>query len=1701
MRRTFGNFPVGLCCLISALAAFTQSAFAQQVLAWGNNTFGQTNVPPSATNAIAVAGGGRHSVALLSDGSVICWGATSVVDPAATNVVAISAGALHTLALRADGLVVAWGDNSLGQCDVPGGATNIVAISAGHNHNLALSAEGFVIAWGDNISGQTNISLDGASAIAIAAGENQSLVMRSDGLILGFGNGNPVSTLFPNQFAAMATSPANNLFLGVNGIIWAYGGSYFTPTAATNVVAIAVGTNHNIALKSDGRVVAWGSGAVTNVPAGATNIFAISAGFAHGLAVRGNGAPRLMGPIAYHRSALIGEPLPLAAQAVGLNPKAVQWFTNGVPAPGATSDMYSGTTTFSSSGDTFQVTVTNASGAVTSSVVAIEVRPMAIWDKRFLDAYRVKRIPIALTNPIALSLGAGFGVALNAGGAPFAWGNNSDGQADVPMAATNLAAIAAGPDHVVALRRDGQVLAWGRNWDGQCNIPQAATNVVAVAGGWAHSLALRGDGTVIAWGNNDYQQASVSYLAAQSVAIAAGYYHSLALRADGQVVSWGAYEEVPTAATNAIGIAAGWGHSLALRADGTVLAWGNNDFGQCDVPASATNVTRVVAGWFSSFAIRNDGSVLGWGGNQFGLTNIPPSLAGVVQLAVGEDLAITLCSQGAPRLESIAENVATQIGGQAVLGVNALLSGAATFQWYREGSLLSGATNQTLILKPVSGTDAGSYTLVACNGSGCVTSSPVSVTVSSSPQTLSGVGCWGDGSLGQRALPGSILNPRAIAAGAFHNLVINGDGVVIGWGKNNDGQVTVPTALTNVTAVAAGGDHSLALLNSGIVIGWGRDWDGQTNAPASASNIVSIAAGWAHNLALRDDGTIVAWGNNLYGQTKLPAWLPKLRRIAAGYYHNLAIAENGSVVAWGAEHQVPAAASNAVAVAAGFNHSLVLRTDGTIVAWGGNEYGQCDVPAEATNALAAAAGWGFSVARLVDGTVKVWGKSLWEIKGVPAGLENVAVVLCGEDHVLVMSEFGPPRLLAGPTNYLAHTGGNVLMTTEWAGTQPLAFQWSKGGNDLAGANARFLSLTNLQQSHAGTYTISVTNAVGLVVVQNVELLVLNSPRIESQPVYLALAPGESLCLTAAVTGDAPFSFQWLKNGTPLTDGANILGALSNSVCVTPAQMFDGGDYALVVSNPHGAVTGLVARVAISPVVVWGDDSLEQTLVPVAATNVWAIASGDYHSLALTTSGTVLAWGDDSLGQTNVPASATNVVQIAAGASHGVALRMDGSVIAWGDNGRKQIEVPSNAVDVISIAAGGDNTLALRADGALLVWGATSSGQTNIPPGTTNVAGLAAGRAHEVALLADGSVKAWGNNIFGLSATVGALTNVASVAAGGNNTMTLFPDGTVAVWGERSEGQTNVPPVATNVVAINVNGNVCFAVRADGSVVAWGASPHGQTNLPSVVTNVVGVAAGEQHVVALLNQGQRSPAWQGVPSERSGSIGDPVSLFGSGLPGGRTWYQWSFNGRLISGATNAVLLVPNLTWTNVGVYSLVTSNALGQSSVYQTTLIATRSPFRFDTNSLVYNPEAHTFSSWITGATASGDVVVFASSDLTSWTPVFTNPPTLGSVWFSHEVAPEDDVRLFRAVELVNGGGIRLFIDRADPLVMERGAQLRVEGLTTGGSVVIHASSDLVNWSPVHTNPPTAGPLYFFEPEPTNGVTQRFYRAYEAVSSE
>ncbi len=174
---SFGTYSVLAANQVGTALSADATLTLTEVLAWGVDSFGQTNVPPNLTNVIAIAGGWHHSAAVKADGTVVAWGDNNAgqtnVPSNLTNAVAISSrSGDHIMALRADGRVVVWGDNSHGQTNVPAGLSNVVAIAAGGYQCLVLRADGTAVAWGYVPTVPAGLS----NIVAIAAGRQRQPV-------------------------------------------------------------------------------------------------------------------------------------------------------------------------------------------------------------------------------------------------------------------------------------------------------------------------------------------------------------------------------------------------------------------------------------------------------------------------------------------------------------------------------------------------------------------------------------------------------------------------------------------------------------------------------------------------------------------------------------------------------------------------------------------------------------------------------------------------------------------------------------------------------------------------------------------------------------------------------------------------------------------------------------------------------------------------------------------------------------------------------------------------------------------------------------------------------------------------------------------------------------------------------------------------------------------------------------------------------------------------------------------------------------------------------------------------------------------------------------------------------------------------------------------------------------------------------------
>ncbi|MEC4684421.1 MAG: RCC1 repeat-containing protein [Nitrospirota bacterium] len=548
-RTEDGNTPTPVASLtdITAIAAGAYHTVALKadgaVWGWGSNEHGQLGDGTATWNSITpVQASGLTDVIAITAGGKTNSG--------------------HTMALKADGTVWAWGSNEHGQlgvittevCEISltAGRTgttysnlcsttpvqvsdfpDITAITAGYYHSIAVKEDGTAWAWGDNKYGQVGAATTEVCGYGDFDCSPTPVPVRSKvpgtfsigGTVSGLAgtlviqnNGGDDLVITENGSFTFATE-LEDLDVYDIGILTQPDGQTCEITSAntgrvnatdvtdieivcpypfTEVVAIAAGTFHSIALRTDGTVWTWGQnfngqlgdGTRDNSPVpvqvGLSDVTAIAARNTGSIALKSDGT-------------------------------VWTWARDGYFIP----VQLNGLTDISA-----------IAGGGNHSLAIKAVDTLWAWGKNFsgqlgdgttTDSYTPVKVS-GLTDVNAVAGGLYHTVALKSDGTVWTWGWNEYGQlgdgttidSHIPIQVsglTDIVAVAAGSGHTVVLKSDGAVWAWGGNSDGQLGdgttidsrIPiqvSGLTDIVAVAAGSGHTMALKSDGTVWAWGSN-----------------------------------------------------------------------------------------------------------------------------------------------------------------------------------------------------------------------------------------------------------------------------------------------------------------------------------------------------------------------------------------------------------------------------------------------------------------------------------------------------------------------------------------------------------------------------------------------------------------------------------------------------------------------------------------------------------------------------------------------------------------------------------------------------------------------------------------------------------------------------------------------------------------------------------------------------------------------------------------------------------------------------------------------------------------------------------------------------------------------------------------------------------------------------------------------------------------------------------------------
>jgi hypothetical protein len=175
---------------------------------------------------------------------------------------------------------------------------------------------------------------------------------------------------------------------------------------------------------------------------------------------------------------------------------------------------------------------------------------------------------------------------------------------------------------------------------------------------------------------------------------------------------------------------------------------------------------------------------------------------------------------------------------------------------------------------------------------------------------------------------------------------------------------------------------------------------------------------------------------------------------------------------------------------------------------------------------------------------------------------------------------GPIVFTTPPRSATIQFGQSVGFSFVATGSFPRTYQWLKDGQPVAGATLATLGISAATTADAGGYAVTVTNSFGAVTSASAALSVnaATSLRLDSStPAGNTVTQGTSTSLSVRITeGSSPFTFQWLRNGTPIAGATNV------ELRFAAVALTEAGSYTVVVTNPISTVTSVAATLIVTP---------------------------------------------------------------------------------------------------------------------------------------------------------------------------------------------------------------------------------------------------------------------------------------------------------------------------------------------------------------------------------------------------------------------------------------------------------------------------------------------------------------------------------------
>ena len=584
----------------------------------------------------------------------------------------------------------------------------------------------------------------------------------------------------------------------------------------------------------------------------------------------------------------------------------------------------------------------------------------------------------------------------------------------------------------------------------------------------------------------------------------------------------------------------------------------------------------------------NSTNILMDGGNITGSTNSVLTISNVLAADQAEYLVTVSNPAGSPTTNGTLVvidpailvqpvGVTTNLGGNATFAVVAAGTGSLSYQWMQNNIDLPGQTGSTLTITDAQDSDEGTYTVVVSNSVGQITSLGATLALTHPPVIVT--------------QPASRTNNLGTTA-TFTVSVNGATPFTYQWEKNgtNIAGATNRTLILGSVSSADAASYRVAITNSdGYII----------SAPATLTVIVPPAITVQPVGLTNNAGTTASFSATASGTSPAYQWY----KVTASATNALSDTNNisgslGNVLtisnvlgADGAYYYL--VASNQAGTATSSN--AILAVIDPIIT---NE------PVSLTVNLGSPAT--FSVGAYGTAPQYQWYKNGTNIGGANAATYTIAAATDLDQAsytVVVTNIYGavtsappatlividPPVITGEPVSRTNNAGTTATFSVAATGTSP-GYQWYFGPAPIIGANSATLTLLNVQDTNAGSYSVVLSNAAGVVTSTSASLTVIDAPVITSQPVSRTNNAGTTATFSVAAMGTTPFVYQWYKitatATNALTDTNNISGSTSNVLTIANVLATNDANYAVTITNAAGAaVSSNALLVVIDPVIL------------------------------------------------------------------------------------------------------------------------------------------------------------------------------------------------------------------------------------------------------------------------------------------------------------------------------------------------------------------------------------------------------------------------------------------------------------------------------------------------------------------------------------